>query len=997
MMSMSKSYNPIYVLRGWRFAMPLKAGLLICFFTLTSFYLKADTEETIDIELSPVITFDEVSVDFDVDGFLKFETDVFITESNKIYINIEELFRNLGVKCISENDKNFLSGFIENESKTYSIDFIAKQIEIGNKTIHSANGMVKELGEIYIETTVLTEAFGLNIIFNYRQLSIKMEADFELPFIKQMRLEQMRENISKLQHQEIIADTIVKRDYHLFKFGTFDWSLYSYQTTNESSPFNNVIRLGVGTELLFGQVNVTAYYNDRYKWDSKSLYYDWRWVDNDAKIIKQAQLGKIAYQSIAFINAPIVGGSINNSPNTVRKASGFYTISEYTEPNWTVELYINDVLVDYTEADASGLYVFEVPNVYGYTTLTLKFYGPMGEEKIEERTVNVPFTLMPAKTLEYRLSGGILEDGEQSRYGHGELNYGVNRFITIGGGIEYLSSITNSPSIPFANIAIQPLNKLFVSLEYAYDVKMRGLMSYNFGQSSSLEIDYTDYVEGQTAIPFKPNQDLKVRLSTPFKLKKVSGFFKLKYNQMEYGDEFKYLYHQFDATVSGYYRNFNANLSSKVNWISENDPYSTAALSVSYRWRNGLILRPLAEYNISRNDILRCKVEVEKRVGKANFSVSYERNFEFNADYVFVGFRLDLNFARVGADAYYTNNKFVISESAQGSLAFGGDNLVSSNNSSLVGKGGILLYPFLDINQNGIFDEGEKMVLLSNVRLTGGKATVNPKDSIVRASNLNAFINYFVEFSDDDLDNISWQFKNKTYQILVDPNQFKRVDIPIIVMGEADGMVYLNNDKSMRGIGRITIQIFDKKGNKVAETLSESDGYINYLGLKPGDYKMCLDSAQLENLNFTVSPLCREFTITTSEDGDIVGGLDFVLNDENENSNTPLSSTNETSNTTTTISNPIPQEISKDTPKTVEGPVYVVQLLATTKPVEIKDYFAKLINKLPNVQIVETKGDDVYFRYSSGEFSSRAEAATLLKQIKDAGWDDTFVTSGKSK
>ena len=73
-------------------------------------------------------------------GYLKFETNVIITESNKVYINIEELFKNLGIKCVSENEGNYLTGFIENESKTYSIDFNARQIKIGNKTINSANG-----------------------------------------------------------------------------------------------------------------------------------------------------------------------------------------------------------------------------------------------------------------------------------------------------------------------------------------------------------------------------------------------------------------------------------------------------------------------------------------------------------------------------------------------------------------------------------------------------------------------------------------------------------------------------------------------------------------------------------------------------------------------------------------------------------------------------------------------------------------------------------------
>jgi hypothetical protein len=268
-----------------------------------------------------------------------------------------------------------------------------------------------------------------------------------------------------------------------------DWSLASYQRQGEA--MNNRIIAGCWAELLYGQANVSVYYDDKYKFDNRQLYYNWRWVDNDKKAIRQAQLGKTYNQSISFLETSVVGASISNTPTTVRKASGFRTISEYTEPNWTVELYINDVLVDYTVADASGLFVFKVPIVYGYTTLKLKFYGPMGEERIDERAMNVPFTFMPAKTMEYSVSGGFLQDDENSRFGRGVINYGINSFITIGGGLEYLSSIPEYPYIPFATLAFQPFSKMILNFEYAQNVSMKGLLNYYFGRSAFLEFDYT--------------------------------------------------------------------------------------------------------------------------------------------------------------------------------------------------------------------------------------------------------------------------------------------------------------------------------------------------------------------------------------------------------------------------------------------------------------------------------------------------------------------------
>jgi hypothetical protein len=873
-MKLDNPYRPVSFVR-LLFDMRIRAILLACFVIL-SFQVKA-IEEIIDIKLDPVVSFDEVPVSFTVNGSLRFETDVVITESNKVYINICELFKNLGIKCNAENDGNILNGFVENEDKTYIIDFNSNKITIGEKTINADNGFMKESGAIYIESTVITEAFGLNIIFNFRSLSIKLESNFELPTVKQMRLEQMRQNVSKLQMRDIVADTVVKRDYHFLRFGMMDWSLASYQSKDEIT--NNRVILGVGAELLYGQANVSVYYDDKYKFDKRQLYYNWRWVDNDKKAIRQAQLGKIYNQSISFLEAPVVGASVSNTPTTIRKASGSFAINEYTEPNWTVELYINDVLVDYTVADASGLFVFNVPIVYGFTTLKLKFYGPMGEERIEERTMNVPFTFMPANTFEYNISGGVLQDDAESRFGKGVVNYGINRFITLGGGLEYLSSIQDYPYIPFATLALQPFSKMVLNMEYARNVRMKGLLNYSFGRSAFLEIDYADFVDGQLATRFNANEELKVKLSLPFKTKKVSGYAKLNFFQYAY-DAFNY--NQGEAVFSGYYKNYSANLSTLANWVDENHPYVTSNLSLSYRMRKGMIVRPSVEYNVSSNELLRYKAEIEKRVAKAYFSISYERNLAYDTDNVFVNFRYDLPFARAGISVSHNNNKLYVAESAQGSVAFGGDKTVKSGNNSALGKGGILFYPFLDLNQNGIFDKGEQMVLLSSVKVSGGRAVVSKKDSIVRISDLNAFVDYTIEFSNADLENISWRFKHKTYQVLVDPNQYKKIFVPVVSVGEITGTVYQDKENKISGLGRITLQIFNQKGNLVAETLSESDGYYSYLGLNTGNYTVKIDEVQLEKLGYKSMPQLHEFAINEKIDGDIVDGLDFVITKNKE-------------------------------------------------------------------------------------------------------------------
>ncbi len=163
----------------------------------------------------------------------------------------------------------------------------------------------------------------------------------------------------------------------------------------------------------------------------------------------------------------------------------------------------------------------------------------------------------------------------------------------------------------------------------------------------------------------------------------------------------------------------------------------------------------------------------------------------------------------------------------------------------------------------------------------GSNVIFRERDAIVRIPELNAFTKYILEFSDNDLDNVAWRFKKKIYSVLIDPDQFKRVDIPVIIVGEVRGTAYMNKDNTLQGTGRILVKFYKKNSDKVvAETLSESDGLIDYMGLEPGEYVARVDSAQLSNLNSTAEPGQREFVIKEMQEGDIVEGIDFILNTE---------------------------------------------------------------------------------------------------------------------
>ncbi len=492
--------------------------------------------------------------------------------------------------------------------------------------------------------------------------------------------------------------------------------------------------------------------------------------------------------------------------------------------------------------------------------------------------------------------------------------------------------------------------------------------------------------------------------------------------------ENEFNYNQANFMFSAYFNQFSANNTTQINWIGERTPYITDELAFSYRTKNGLIIRPSARYNVSNGQFMSYKAEIEKRMQRGNFSVSYESNVMYNDHFLNVTYRHDLPFARTSVSASHSKGGVTTGQSANGSLAFGGGNkYVHISNNSSVGKGGIILHPFLDLNQNGIFDDGEKLVNLTSAKINGGRAVFNKKDSLVRFPDLNAFTNYTISLNDNDLENIAWRFTDKTYQVMVDPNQFKRVDIPIISVGEVSGMAYIDKQNALKGIGRIWIKIYKKNSNEVvAETLSESDGYIYFLGLAPGEYKACIDSVQLRNLDFSADPPCKYFTIRALEDGDIVDGIEFVLR-----ANTSISYGQQKADSAIATATVVNSRMETQQPKiyadtlvnnttayhrvlqgkqaqqskdgsvkpdfndsSVDLPcdtLYKVQLLALRKPIQAKDYFAQLLEEVPGIVIVEKLEADGLYHYSAGAFCDESAAREYMHTIKGTGWKDSFI------
>lgn len=821
----------------------------------------------------PEPEFEEISVFFNVPLMGGIDMPAIIRRQ-EIYLPITGVFDFLKIRNIPTMGFDSITGFLINLQAPFLIDRVNSNIYFQGKVYNlKTDDLIRTESYLFLKLKYFGNIFGLECTFDFRSLSVTLNTKIELPVIREMRHELLRKNMTRLSGN-LNADTTIRRAYPFFHFGMADWALMATQQIN--GPVNFMFNLALGSIFAGGEANILINYSNNEPFTEKQQYYLWHFVNNENRFFRQIYAGKISTQSISTLNAPVVGVQVTNTPTTYRRSFCSYTLSDYTEPGWIVELYVNYLLVDYLRADASGFFTFEVPLVYGTSLVMLRFYGPWGEERSRQQYINIPYNFLPPKKMEYMVSTGIVEDDFNSRFARANVNYGLSRRISIGGGVEYLSSLSSGNYMPFINFSMRLASSLLISGDYTYGVRFRGILSYRLPSNLQFELNYTNYKKDQMAINTNFLEERKATISMPVHGKKISAFFRLSVNQIILP---KTQRTTAELLISGSAFGVNTNLTTYAMFSDAVSPYIYSNLSLGFRFWKGFIFIPQVQYEYTQNSFVSMKFELEKRIFKHGvLNVSYEQNFSYNIRNIMVGFRYDFSFAQTGISAMSANNTINMTQSARGSLMFDEKTkYVGANNRTSVGRGGIVIAPYLDLNYNGRREKNEPRAFGLNLLSNNGLIEQKKQDTTIRILDLEPYTNYYIELDRNSFDNIAWKIQKPIISVTIEPNQFKLIEVPITIAGEASGFVYLDGINDQKGQGRIIVCFYNSNSTLVARTLTEEDGYFSYLGLPPGSYVAQVDTAQLHKLNLVVTPDSIDFNISQSLEGDIADGIKFIL------------------------------------------------------------------------------------------------------------------------
>ncbi|MBI5404223.1 MAG: hypothetical protein HY959_12560 [Ignavibacteriae bacterium] len=802
------------------------------------------------------------------------------TSGKTLFIPVGELFSFLKINFNISKHSSEISGYFVDELNKYSINIPGNTAVIKNKIIPvSRKDFYITESDIYINSGLYMDIFGIKLVFDFNQLKVFLSSDGKLPAEIEIERELTRNKLESNRRETGETDFTIPRSRKILGVGMLDWML-SYSHT---SPVNDYYSysMSLGSEILGGDLNVFSTGNKDDFFNGENVNWRWRYAD-DKKFFRQGIVGNISLGSGLLSGTQ--GFQITNSPPVSRKSIGKYKIFDKTDPNWKVELYINNEFIDYTSSDNSGYFEFNVPLLYGSNYITLKYYGLSGEVRTEDRVIQVPFNFIPEKTVEYSVSGGTLKYGNHDAFSESSLFWGITQFLTAGSNLVYLNEPGLKKFYPGVNLSYRIFDNLVLSSGYFHNVKGTASLSLLLPSQIFTTLTFIRYGENDFFNPAEYKEEKNLTAYIPVSFKNFSTSFRINArNVLSQNYDFVFL----NTGLFANYDRLQGSVITSGSWSKASGNYTetglTSVFSLSYRILSDFLIRQQTETEHSKGRVTRTGIYFDKSIFKTGWlSVFVSRDFSQNSYYGGLTFRYDFSFGRYNSGYYLNNEDWYSSQTVSGSIGYDQFNSrIIMNNQNMVSRGGLSLIPFIDYNNNDIIDKNDRIINSGfNSSVNAGKLIKSEENDKHWYVDLNSYENYRLEVNPVSFDNPLLRPKYKSFSVATDPNHFKVVPIPVFISGMVSGNVLLNSESGTKGISMLKIILESLDGKILFVKSTFSDGEYIFDNIPPGIYRIYPESSELSRRSLSMQSAIQTVEIKISEDGDVIDGIDFLLTKE---------------------------------------------------------------------------------------------------------------------
>ncbi|SMO88734.1 SPOR domain-containing protein [Gracilimonas mengyeensis] len=874
----------------WRFAIIGSAIVGLC--SIEAFWkpLQAQNEDPEEFE---------VYLDFRHRGVIN---TVVITyyRDNEFFLPVSELFSLFSIDHRSEGLN--IAGQFGVDQIPYLINFESNVIRFGEQRteISSVDYIHKEL-DSYLRADIFAEAFDLDFTIDFNNLTLNLETFRELPAIAEAMRRQRRQLADQNQFREQRYDLRYDRERPFLDAGFIDYNLSSNVSTSQNVYNFNT---NVGFQLYGGDLQGAIFgsYSDEFgNFGTNNLR--WRYMYRDQSWLSKLTIGQTTTDGVT--RSQYTGIRLTNEPIEPRRLFDEFEIEGNTIPDSEVELYLNNALIDFQQADEMGDYRFLTPITYGTSRLNLRIYGPTGQIIERAQRIQVPFTFQPEGVFNYTLNAGrldnpILGSTELSYTAQGTGSYGLTDWLTAKAGVEYYEDYHEELPTFTSSLSSRILKKYILTAEVASEVYYRGIFSAIYPNSASINIDYTDFMEGSNVGFYNPSNDQKritasvfypvellgipisVRASTFSRIRESANTATVRLDanmrlgklnlRLGYSDRYTGTIDLLNPTQTAYMEG-----AATYN-ISRNRNLPA--------YMRGVFLRASMRYQPNLQQVDNAEFLLSRHVfQQGRFQVAAGRNFTggFNT----IRFSMVIDFGKVRTNSTYSNirNTGNFTQNVRGSIGYDSnyDNFIFTSRDQ-VGRSGTAVKLYVDNNGNNSYDSEDEEINANAVRVQRSGAQTVMKNGVLYLTQMQPYYYYNLEMNKGALANPMLVPEFEQFGLITDPNRFKKVEIPFYMSGVMEGVVERRYaDGSTRGVAGLRLLLREEEGDYEEEIRTFSDGSFYSYEIPPGRYYMVVDSGNLTKLGVKSVPDTLRFEIEAIPEGDFVEGLNFLLVPEEQN------------------------------------------------------------------------------------------------------------------
>jgi hypothetical protein len=709
--------------------------------------------------------------------------------------------------------------------------------------------------ELFVATAVLDRTFGVSTRMEWASLSAVVGQTSRLPVVRRARRER-RHALLDRPVRPGVPPLIAPQPQALADGGVLEWSL----TSATRDPIDNLsLSLGAGARLWGGSVELKHQLQNVEGSATSDVRASWSRAWPEQRWLRQVRIGDVLSNGLR--SRLVRGAVVTNAPFIRSSEFDVEQVLGQLPAGWEVELYQRGRLRGYDEVDALGVFRVPLQLRYGQNPFELVLYGPGGEVIRESRTIRVPFSRLPAGSLEYAVATGGCRFEPCRGLLSTDVRYGLTSGITVQGGSDYFwREAQGGLWQPYAAASAALLPSVRLTGEAVYHGHLRGSFGLEPTPHLRLDVSHTLFSEAGSAFSGNVLERRRTDGSLFWRPRGLTGslYFQLV-AQHSTGPSRSRSFQRVSATTRRgrvrYTLGVRHDLFSTMSTPGEHrtglDLGAEAILGGPITWLRETFAQGVVGYDAG-DGLSAIRFTLGRQIAnkiRLDAGMGWLREGGSSLE---IGFTTVLRGPRFG-----TRNRVSSGSGTYGIVFMDGSMVVDPDTRSVfwsdgrdLGRAGIAGVIYIDENGNGMRDADEAGLVGIPVSVGGW---YDETDGLGRFSawDLYPFEASFVRIDTLAFDDPRLVLPNPVVRVNPTPNSFLTIEVPVVVGAEVSGYVLEGYD----GLAGFPVVMHNLSTGQSTTLTTFSDGAFYKVGVLPGDYEIRIPEGYLEQIDAAATSL----------------------------------------------------------------------------------------------------------------------------------------------